>query len=331
MALSRETYVGDGVINLYSVPFPYLSKTHLQVFVDAVSDTTFTWVTDSSIALTTVASSGVAVVLKRVTPTAFMVDFEDGATLEEGDLDTATRQALMVAEESHDDIGGLLALNVATGAFDAEGARISNVGNPVNPQDVITSNYLDTAYVPALNALVTAASTSASAASASKISAAASVTAASASEGAAATSATAASVSEVNAASSSTNASTSASTATTQAGIATTKAGEAAADLVLTNADVVSTNADVSTSTTQAGIATTKAGEASTSATNAASSASELTALTTATTTVAVGGSSTSSYDSGTGVLSLGIPTGATGAVGATFSLSGSVLTITTP
>jgi len=52
--------------------------------------------------------------------------------------------------------------------------------------------------------------------------------------------------------------------------------------------------------TVQAGIATDKA--------------DAITSLTTSTTTVSVGGSSTSSYSSNTGVLTLGIPTGATGA-----------------
>ena len=109
------------------------------------------------------------------------------------------------------------------------------------------------------------------------------------------------------------NAAGNATTATTQAGIATTKAGEASQSVI-----------DASTF---ASAALNYAGEASQSATNATSFASaasgfatnakgyrdELTTLTTATETVAVDGSSTSSYDSSTGVLSLGIPTGATG------------------
>ena len=106
----------------------------------------------------------------------------------------------------------------------------------------------------------------------------------------------------LNAANSATAASDSATTASGHAGTATTKASEAATS--------------AGTATTQAGTATTQAGTATTKAQEAAASAAQLTGLTATASTLSVGSSATAGYTVGTGVLALGIPTGATGAQG---------------
>jgi hypothetical protein len=299
MALSNVSYVADGVAQTYSLTFNYLTQTHVQAFVDGVEDTTFTWATSSTITLSALPAASAIVLIKRVTPTAPLVDFQDGSNLTEALLDTATQQSLFVVEESTDALTGLITLDLPTNTFGAQSKRISSVVDPVNAQDAVTKIWAETSGSSNVALAIVEADRATSQADIATTKA-----------GEASTSAG--------------NAVTSASTATTQAGIATTGASTAT-----TQAGIATTQAGIAT--TDAGIATTKAGEASASASAAASSASEITALTTATTTVAAGGSATSSYDSGTGVMSLGLPTGATGAVGATFSLSGSVLTITTP
>jgi hypothetical protein len=69
MALTSVSYLGDGSNRLFSVTFPYLSKSNVKVFINGVEDTTFTWSTSSTIETTTAPSSGATVVVKRDTPT----------------------------------------------------------------------------------------------------------------------------------------------------------------------------------------------------------------------------------------------------------------------
>lgn len=146
----------------------------------------------------------------------------------------------------------------------------------------------------------TNAAASETAAAASEIAAAASETAAATSEtnaagsaSAAAGSASAAGTSATNAATSETNAATSATTATTQAGIATTQAGNA------------STSA--TTATTQAGIATTQAGIATTQAGLSAAEAARLQGTSTTSNIIGTGSKSFTTqanraFDAGTNV-----------------------------
>jgi hypothetical protein len=100
MAISRETYVADGINSLYVVPFNYLLQAHVEVYIDGAQDSTFTWTTASTITTSVVPDAGSEVLILRRTPTEPLVDFVDGSTLTEDMLDTATRQALFVVEES---------------------------------------------------------------------------------------------------------------------------------------------------------------------------------------------------------------------------------------
>lgn len=97
------------------------------------------------------------------------------------------------------------------------------------------------------------------------------------------------------------------------------------ADVVLTGADVISADTSADVATAQAGIATTKAGEALASANASAASAAlaeaalgDITSLSASATTLSAGASATASYNSGTGILYIGVPQGIQGAIGAT-------------
>lgn len=108
MANSYQQFLGDGSTVLFGVPFGYLAKAHVKVFVAGVEDTTFTWASSSSIQVATPPLLDDIVLIRRVTPTAPMVDFVDGSTLTEANLDAATIQSLYIAEESQDNLGAVL-------------------------------------------------------------------------------------------------------------------------------------------------------------------------------------------------------------------------------
>jgi hypothetical protein len=167
MALSRETYIGDGSTNNFSVTFPYLLKAHVKLFIDGVEDTTFTWLTDSSIQPSVVPPSMSLVFLSRTTPTEPLTDFVDGSTLTESILDVATIQSLYVAEETRDQLEANLQLALEDNVFDSLNKRISNVADPVDPQDVATKAWSESA----LSSGVAQAAASATAAAGSATSA----------------------------------------------------------------------------------------------------------------------------------------------------------------
>lgn len=99
---SINQYTGSGAPQLLTVP-PYISKEHIQVFVDGVEVTSFTWINDNTIQLT--ATVGATISVERHTsPAARMVDFQ--APVRTDDLDLQAQQNFYLAQEAADAAGG---------------------------------------------------------------------------------------------------------------------------------------------------------------------------------------------------------------------------------
>lgn len=154
MSYSIAEYTGNGATQQYAVPFPYISTAHISAFVDGVEDTTFTWVNTSLIQLTAIPAAGAPVRIQRVTPVTPLTTFVSGSTLGRDDLNRIVLQALYVVQEREDAEGELLA--VSGGHYDAQARRITNLADPVGPQDAATYGSLSTA-VTAANAAKSAA------------------------------------------------------------------------------------------------------------------------------------------------------------------------------
>ena len=179
MAKSYVTYVGDSSSTTYAVTFPYLSKSHVNVLLDGVETTAFSWVTGSSIQLDTPHTGNVTII--RVTPTEPLVDFTDGSVLTENQLDIATVQSLYVAEETQD--AAKYSLGNRPGDPDgpdgpsapgdgvnwnAEGKKIINLANGTAASDAVNKGQLD-AVAPGLEAIADKAQDSADDAEASAL------------------------------------------------------------------------------------------------------------------------------------------------------------------
>lgn len=84
----------------FDVPFPYLLRTHVEVMVNGILTTAFTWVNDGRIELNPGPEAGASVVVQRNTPiTVPAVVFQDSAVLTEKDLNTAVLQLLFRHQE----------------------------------------------------------------------------------------------------------------------------------------------------------------------------------------------------------------------------------------
>src|SRR5210317_1861142 len=102
---ARVEYTGDGSSNSWTVSFTYLKKTHVKLYINGVEDTTFTWITDSSIAATSTPGAGVTVLIQRVTPrNALDTTIPASGTFRGADLNNQATQALYVADEAYDEI-----------------------------------------------------------------------------------------------------------------------------------------------------------------------------------------------------------------------------------
>ena len=284
MAYSYQEFIGDGVTQTYTIPFSYVKRSEVNVFVGGTQTSAFEFLTDATINITAAPASGTVVRISRTTDLETRaVDFVAGAVLSEEDLDTAVIQVFNGAQEAVDKSNEAL-FKTPDGKWDAQSRVIKNLATPVNASDAVTKNWAETALSSQLAQATTQATNAASSATSAAASAASATTSASTATtkaNEASSSATSAAASAVTAGGSAATAVANAATSTTQANTATTKASEAStsASNAATSATSASTNAGVATSaaatsTAQATSATASAGSATASASSAATSAS---------------------------------------------------------
>ena len=101
MPVSTVTYTANGSTNQFSITFPYIDTAHVLVSVNDAS-ASFTFHNSTTVQLSSTPTSGQTVVVYRQTPSSALVDFTDGSTLFESDLDLANTQARYLSEEARD-------------------------------------------------------------------------------------------------------------------------------------------------------------------------------------------------------------------------------------
>ena len=144
MANTYVDYTGDGSQDTFSITFPYLSNTHVTVRVATVAKTEGTHynISTGNIVFTAgnIPAAATAVRIVRVTERVSpLVDFKDGSTLLEADLDTANRQSFYISQET--DEGALVA--DVDGNWDADSKKIVNLAAPTADTDAVNKDYVD--------------------------------------------------------------------------------------------------------------------------------------------------------------------------------------------
>ena len=143
MAYAFVVYTGNGSTTQFSIPFSYIRKEHIKVYVNYV-DTAYTYVNNTTVLLASAPANGVRVEVRRVTPANTpLVDFTNGSVLTAADMDTANLQQLYLQQELDDDLGKTVSIDDTTGLPSASGQRITNVANPTGAQDAATKSYVD--------------------------------------------------------------------------------------------------------------------------------------------------------------------------------------------
>jgi hypothetical protein len=100
MAQSYVTYAGNGTTKTFTVPFEYLDKTHVKVYVNGTLTTAFTWPSAGQITFTSAPASGAVILIRRETPSTSLIDFTSRARWQTSDLNLSNKQSLFRAVEA---------------------------------------------------------------------------------------------------------------------------------------------------------------------------------------------------------------------------------------
>lgn len=167
MALSRVQYVQSVSGNRnFTVPFPYISRDDVKVSVDG-EEATFSWLSTTLIQLATAPAVGIVIDINRETNReTLLVDFTDGSTITENQLDLSARQSFYLAQETLDTATANLGVS-EDGSYSAGTRRISNLGDPDSDDDAATQGYVKQVLTTDAAGYASAAASSASSASTS--------------------------------------------------------------------------------------------------------------------------------------------------------------------
>jgi hypothetical protein len=188
VAQSYVQYQGDGTSTTFTVPFPFIVRSHVKLYlgynvVDRTFDSEltegpdFSWTSDTIAELVSAPASTEELTIIRVTPSgAQVVPWQDGSNLIAFDLNTSDQQNLYVVQEQEDrnDAGitqstsAITAANAATAAASAATSAASSALSTANTALSNSSAAISTANTAAsdASAAVSTANTAAGDASA---------------------------------------------------------------------------------------------------------------------------------------------------------------------
>ena len=251
MAITQNTYTGNGSTVLFSFTFPYLETTDIKVTLDGTITTAYTLANATTIEFNTAPANGAAIRIYRVTDDAALAaQFYPGSAIRSQDLNDNFTQNLYVTQESNREAA--TAISTAEGAVTtAEGAvTTANAATATANTALSTANTADTNASTAVATANTASSNASTAVSTANSAASDAATALSTANSAAADAATA--ISTANGAV--TTANSAAADAATAISTANTASSNASA--AVSTANTASTNATTAVSTANSAVTT---------------------------------------------------------------------------
>ena len=154
------TYSGDGNTTSFTVPFIFVNRADIQVFVNGVQTFAFTWTSGGQVSISPAPSPGAVVLISRATrANSNGFNFQQGA-LRAADLDNAMRQCLYVAQEAHTRAAVLPTGRKSLFFTAMEAASPGSVGNlatliPADPSDPVNIAFNHDPFVSIGDALYT--------------------------------------------------------------------------------------------------------------------------------------------------------------------------------
>ena len=130
MALTNNEYTGNGSNKLFSITFPYLDTTDIDVYVNSSLTTAYTFANATTIEFTTAPANGAKILIQRTTANdENKATFFAGSSVRASDLNVNFDQGLYVRQE----------LNETT--WDRLGDTIDSVETWVSSDDYIVCKF----------------------------------------------------------------------------------------------------------------------------------------------------------------------------------------------
>ena len=144
MAYSHVTYTGNGTTTDYTYSFGYISTSHIKVTVNGTTTTAYSWLSPTVIRFTTAPANAAVIIISRSTsPGTKIVTFDTGTTMTKTVMETDSKQAFYLCQETIDNENNNLLKDTQDGKWNAGGSVIKNVGTPTVDTDAATKKYAD--------------------------------------------------------------------------------------------------------------------------------------------------------------------------------------------
>jgi len=139
MAVTQNTYTGNGSTVLYSFTFPYLETTDIKVSVNGTVVTTYTFANATTVQFNTAPANGAAIRIYRQTDdSALPATFYSGSAIRSADLNDNFTQNLYVTQESTNSAS--TANTTANTALTNSNTAISTANSAVSTANTASSN-----------------------------------------------------------------------------------------------------------------------------------------------------------------------------------------------
>lgn len=158
--ITKAVHTADGATKSYTIPFEYLSRSHVYISVDGNS-VPYSYTHAYGITFDTAPVKNSIIIIERQTPyDEPFITWTDGTVLIADDLNAQLLQVLFVLQENQEALVGALAYDPLLDAYDALNHRITNLADPIDPQDAVTKQFFEnyfTNFRASINAAVASA------------------------------------------------------------------------------------------------------------------------------------------------------------------------------
>ena len=121
MATTSNTYTGNGSNRLFSITFPYLNTTDIDVYLNGTLQTVttqYTFANATTVEFVTAPSNGATVLLRRSTnDTTLAATFFAGSSIRAADLNDNFDQVLYLAQETNNNVANAVAGQIPDGTI----------------------------------------------------------------------------------------------------------------------------------------------------------------------------------------------------------------------
>jgi hypothetical protein len=176
MAITQNTYTGDGTTVLFTIAFPYLERDHVKASLNGTPTTAFTFANSNTIQFNVAPANGVTILLFRETESgALQNQFFPNSSIPSSSLNNNFTQNLYVVQEI-DNVAAAANATAASAVSTAQGAVVT--ANTAEANSLTAINTANIADANAAAAVITANAADVNASAAVVTANAASVTAA---------------------------------------------------------------------------------------------------------------------------------------------------------